>query len=159
MLAPKSHEKRKSNLKTNDSKHRISINSRKPIPPVDPQTNSKRKHVSNVTTNNLSNSAYTKAEKLLQFPDYRKGNGSTDYSNFGAVDPRDPYSGFTKVFIMPSSKSEYTSAGYTVPAKKGGVGQGQVQIQGKLGEMLRDKEAQSHMVDNVMNFFRYKDQP
>lgn len=41
---------------------------------------------------------------MLQFPDFRKGaNGPSDPNNIGAGESRDPYSGFTKVFIMPSS--------------------------------------------------------
>lgn len=111
--------------------------------------------MANVTTTNHSNSAYTRAEKLLHFPDYRKGQVSNDYSNLGPSEARDPYAGFTKVFIMPSSQSEYTSVGFH------GASSGKVSVanHGKIGDILRDTHAQSRVVDNVMNFFKYKEQP
>ena len=64
---------------------------------------------------------------------------------------RDPYSGFAKVFSMPGSRMMLD--------QEGGSGRASNHYSEKkqVGEILKDRSQQSRVVDNVMNFFRYKD--
>ena len=134
---PKSNEVRRAMQKTNDTKQRFSVNSGKPNA-AEPQASGRKKqgpHIQGVTMSNASNSAYTRAEKLLQFPDFRK-TGGVDANHSGVNDLRDPYQGFTKVFVMPSSQSEYNSQAHMIRNK--GTEEMNSSKHGKLGEILRD---------------------
>jgi len=70
---------------------------------------------------------------------------------------RDPYSGFRKVFVMPIGSTKEGIKDYETAASQQPSVDLSMNRSAQLGEILMDKQNQSRVVDNVLNFFRYKD--
>ena len=63
-----------------------------------------------LTVANANNSAYTRAEKMLHLPNSNSVNIENNNLHGSANANRDPYSGFSRIFIMPNvgnTNSEY----------------------------------------------------
>lgn len=77
---------------------------------------------------------------------------------FDGHSSRDPYSGFRKVFVMPPPNgSKEGSKDYESLGQKNFSTDAALNRSAQLGEILTDKMNASKVVDNVMNFFRYKE--
>ena len=115
-----------------------------------------------LTIANKSSAAYTKAEKILSRPSptvETKLETPPIHSAALATHTfahRDPYQGFTQMFSMPGSRTaiqrDNNSGRPTVHSDQKPVNRSAM-----IGDILKDRSQQSRIVDNVMNFFKYKD--
>lgn len=149
-FGPKSHEVRTKNLYIKDRKQRFSGDN------LQFSNNKKfaKKGIVGLIVKNTNNSAYTRAEKLLNYPMIDAGNSQ----NFSAANQpqtvvRDLF-GYTKVVVMPAINNHGSSvnSNYDVTAKDANF-----ETSSQIGEILKDAHTQNRVADNVMNFFRYKD--
>jgi len=145
----KSNEERGINAGTNDRKVRMHELFKSKH---EKKSSVNRGLVSGLTVPAANNSAYTRAEKMLQF----QQQTSESLLSSGQVDA---YSGYRKVFIMPAprSKNKQKSTDYDAQASGPAVEEGPLNRSLQIAEILADKQNASRVVDNVMNFFRYKD--
>ena len=108
--------------------------------------NRKRGLPMGMTMQNMQNSAYSRAEKILQ---QQQKPESLITSSM-----RDPYSGLKKQPFAPpqSGTGQPFDFSSTRPSYDGHLNRST-----QIDDILADRMGQGHIVDNVMNFFRYKD--
>ena len=116
---------------------------------------------------NTNNSAYTRAEKLLSYPMIESASSTGAHQQPQTV-VRDLF-GYTKVVMMPQvNNNAASSSGQHSIINKGvyelappilnvSKDSSMVDNSSQLGDILKDSSQQNRVVDNVMQFFRYKD--